>query len=170
MNYIQKITKVGLYSKITISSDNGNYFSVIPGAGARLNNLVIKTRTDELDIIEGYKSVEELMTLPYSKSSFLAPFPNRIADGRYTFDGKEHQLIINKPNENNAIHGFVSDREFSIVRSGEKNNQHEIVLEHSTKGNVGFPFPFTAQIAYLFGGDFLSIKTSITNMDIQTFV
>ena len=50
------------------------------------------------------------------------------------------------------------------VRSGEKNNQHEIVLEHSTKGNVGFPFPFTAQIAYLFGGDFLSIKTSITNI------
>src|SRR5712692_9930408 len=36
----------------------------------------------------------------------LFPFPNRIRDGRFTWDGKEFQLPLNDGPQRNAIHGF----------------------------------------------------------------
>ena len=38
----------------------------------------------------------------------LIPFPGRITDGRYTFDGRSLQLECNDKEGPNAIHGFVA--------------------------------------------------------------
>lgn len=40
----------------------------------------------------------------------LFPFPNRIRDGRFTWDGQEYQLPLNDHDKKNAIHGFVHNR------------------------------------------------------------
>jgi galactose mutarotase-like enzyme len=33
------------------------------------------------------------------------PWPNRLADGRYSFDGEEHQVALSEPEKQNAITG-----------------------------------------------------------------
>ena len=38
----------------------------------------------------------------------LVPWPNRIRDGRYTFDGAEYRVTLTEPDKSNAIHGFLS--------------------------------------------------------------
>lgn len=42
-----------------------------------------------------------------SRGQHLLPWPNRIRDGRYTFDGMTQQLPINEVAFNNAIHGLT---------------------------------------------------------------
>ena len=37
----------------------------------------------------------------------LFPFPNRIREGRFTFQGTEFSLPLNDPTKSNAIHGFT---------------------------------------------------------------
>ena len=37
----------------------------------------------------------------------LFPFPNRIRDGRFTWDGRTIELPLNDPTQKNAIHGFA---------------------------------------------------------------
>src|SRR4051794_1695138 len=37
----------------------------------------------------------------------LFPFPNRIREGRFTWDGKTYELPCNDPTRSNAIHGFA---------------------------------------------------------------
>ena len=37
----------------------------------------------------------------------LIPWPNRLADGRYSFDGADHQLALTEPERHNAIHGLM---------------------------------------------------------------
>ena len=37
----------------------------------------------------------------------LIPWPNRLADGRYRFDGVDYQVAITEPAKSNAIHGFL---------------------------------------------------------------
>src|SRR6202035_2805734 len=37
----------------------------------------------------------------------LIPWPNRLADGRYQFDGIDHQLDLSEPPKHNAIHGLL---------------------------------------------------------------
>ena len=36
----------------------------------------------------------------------LFPWPNRITDGQYTFDGADQQLYLTEPARQNAIHGL----------------------------------------------------------------
>src|ERR1700683_808668 len=37
----------------------------------------------------------------------LIPWPNRLADGRYRFDGVDYQVALTEPGKHNAIHGFL---------------------------------------------------------------
>ena len=48
----------------------------------------------------------------------LFPFPNRIRDGRFLWDGKEYKLPTNDPSGKNAIHGFVCQRPWRVVAQG----------------------------------------------------
>ena len=52
-----------------------------------------------------------------SGNPVLFPFPNRIRDGRFTWDGKEYQLPINGPNGRHAIHGFACRKKWRVLES-----------------------------------------------------
>src|SRR5262245_21435731 len=45
----------------------------------------------------------------------LCPFPNRIRDGRFTWDGRMYQLDRNDSTGTNAIHGFTPRAEWSVA-------------------------------------------------------
>jgi aldose 1-epimerase len=44
---------------------------------------------------------------PHGAGQLLAPWPNRVAGGRYTFDGGEYHLALSEPALDNAIHGLT---------------------------------------------------------------
>ena len=41
------------------------------------------------------------------RGQVLLPWPNRIEDGTYEFEGRRHKLPLNEPDRRNAIHGLV---------------------------------------------------------------
>src|SRR5688500_9381880 len=47
----------------------------------------------------------------------LFPFPNRIRDGKFTWNGRGYQLPINGPNGRHAIHGFACYRPWRVANS-----------------------------------------------------
>src|SRR5512139_1869627 len=57
------------------------------------------------EVVTGHP-VEEMST--GSAGQVLAPWPNRIRDGRYTFAGEPQQLTLTEPARHNAIHGLVN--------------------------------------------------------------
>lgn len=48
----------------------------------------------------------------------LFPFPNRIRDGRFTWDGREYQLPRDDPAKKNAIHGFACRHPWRVAGHG----------------------------------------------------
>ena len=44
---------------------------------------------------------------PGGAGQHLMPWPNRIRDGRYRFDGADMQLSLSEPDRHNAMHGLV---------------------------------------------------------------
>jgi aldose 1-epimerase len=52
----------------------------------------------------------------------LFPFPNRIRDGRFTWDGRAYQLPLNDPSGKNAIHGFACRHPWRVVNQGADAN------------------------------------------------
>lgn len=52
---------------------------------------------------------------PSGAGILLAPWPNRIADGQWTLDGKQQQLDITEVPRNNAIHGLLRNTGYQLM-------------------------------------------------------
>jgi aldose 1-epimerase len=68
------------------------------------------------EILDGYAE-DEMCTS--GRGQVLAPWPNRIEDGAYTFDGVDHQLALTEPTASNALHGLVRWASWSALERDE---------------------------------------------------
>lgn len=74
----------------------------------------------------------------------LAPWPNRVRDGRYTFDGVEHHLPITEPARMTALHGLVAERPWERFEQG----LGFVGLRCELSPAVGYPFALSLRIRY----------------------
>lgn len=52
---------------------------------------------------------------PSHRGAVLAPWPNRIIDGTYSWQGTTYQLPLTEPARHNAIHGLVDWNDFELI-------------------------------------------------------
>jgi aldose 1-epimerase len=93
------------------------------------------------------------------RGQVLIPWPNRIADGSYEFDGTTYQLALTEPEAHNAIHGLVRWRQWS-AREKESNR---VVMEHVLNPQPGYPFTLELTIEYALSDAGLSVHTTARN-------
>lgn len=94
------------------------------------------------------------------ESSFLFPFPNRLAEGNFTFEGKEFQFDKNDFGRPNALHGFIHDKEFNIQKLGDD------ILEciwQSDDTLASYPFNYQVKITFQLKAAELEIRVQVTN-------
>ena len=123
------------------SSQSGTYAKIFPEIGGILIELVLDNESVIVCPIQGddYKK-----GFP---SAFLFPFPSRIEDGKYSFEGQDYQLPINEPARGHAIHGFVAHQKFEVKSVSE----NAVSLIYKYAGDYeGYPFPFDFEITYKF--------------------
>lgn len=89
----------------------------------------------------------------------LAPWPNRIADGRFDVDGRSHRLPITEPERGTALHGLVADIEWTAAERTESTVRFDVDLEPTE----GYPFPFSLTVAYDLAEAGLRISASALN-------
>jgi aldose 1-epimerase len=89
----------------------------------------------------------------------LIPWPNRLRDGRYSFEGQEYQLPLTEPEAGNAIHGLLRWRNWQQLERGED----RVVLGIRLHPMQGWPFTLDVAIAYSLGDGGLTVETSVTN-------
>jgi aldose 1-epimerase len=90
----------------------------------------------------------------------LIPWPNRLADGRYSFDGEEHQLALTEPEKHNAIHGLVRWRNWGVLEQAEE----RVVVGTRLHPLTGWPFPLDISIAYGLDEGGLTVETRAVNL------
>ena len=114
---------------------------------------------------------EEILSNPYGKQDILFPFPNRLENGEYTFEGKTYKMPINDAEYHNAIHGFVRERPFRIVKKTSNSESAELQLMQHFEGNASFPFSFDFYLCYtLIHGEFkVSFEVVNTGFDAMPF-
>lgn len=89
----------------------------------------------------------------------LIPWPNRLEDGRYTFDGVEQQVPLTEPGTHNAIHGLLRWRAW---RCAER-EPSRVVLAITLHPCPGYPFQLDVTVEYALGKDGLTVTTTATN-------
>jgi aldose 1-epimerase len=109
------------------------------------------------ELVDGYPAREPS---PSGRGQVLIPWPNRLEDGSYEFDGQSHQLPLNEPENRNAIHGLVRSAPWSV---GER-ERRRVVMEHVLQPQPGYPFTLALSIEYALSLSGLRVRTTATNV------
>jgi aldose 1-epimerase len=81
---------------------------------------------------------------PHGAGQLLAPWPNRVDGGRYTFDGGEYHLALSEPALDNAIHGLTRWQPWARIA----HDADEVTLRCVPLGNQGYPFAVQVDVTY----------------------
>jgi aldose 1-epimerase len=114
--------------------------------------------------VEGVAVVDgfgEDQLAPYCAGQILAPWPNRIRDGRYTFAGTAHQLPLTEPDRHNAIHGLVNWSRWRLTDSAPGT----ATVEYELPPQPGYPWALSLRTTWRVGADGLHAAHSATNID-----
>src|SRR5262245_9167022 len=130
----------------------GDHQATIVEVGGGIRTYVVGGR----DVLDGYGVDEQC---PSGRGQVLAPWPNRIQDGRYVFAGKRHQLPITEPELGNAIHGLVRWSAWDVA----EREPSRIVMEHVVHPQPGYPFTLALSVEYALSESGLSVRTTATN-------
>lgn len=90
----------------------------------------------------------------------LIPWPNRLADGKYTFDGIDYQVALTEPSKQNAIHGFLRWRPWQAIEHADS----RVVMGANLYPKQGYPFALEVRVEYALGDDGLTVTTTATNI------
>ncbi|MGL4460931.1 MAG: aldose 1-epimerase [Planctomycetia bacterium] len=102
----------------------------------------------------------------------LAPFPNRIAGGRFTWDGKDYALPCNERGGKNAIHGFVYTKPWRTVDlhcdDAGACVRGEFQLSVDAPDHVDhWPADFKLAVDYRLSGSTLEMLLAVENPDLK---
>jgi aldose 1-epimerase len=108
-------------------------------------------------VLDGYAENEMCRS---GRGQVLLPWPNRLEDGSYEFDGQRHQLPINEVDTRDAIHGLVRWANWTV----REHEDARVVMAHRLHPQPGYPFTLDIAIEYLLSDDGLAVTTTATNV------
>jgi aldose 1-epimerase len=135
----------------TISAGEQEAVIVEVGGGLRTY------RVGGVDVVDGY-GLDEIC--PGGAGQQLMPWPNRIRDGRYRFDGEEQQLSLTEPARHNAMHGLIRWVRWSVIAA----TGDTLTVGYDLPAHPGYPWPLRLRTTWSVGPDGLRSEVSATNL------
>jgi aldose 1-epimerase len=131
----------------------GDYRAVLTGVGAGLRGLSHRGRP----LVVKYPTEQQP---PGGAGQLLVPWPNRVRDGRYEFDGHAQQLDISEPSTRNASHGFVRWLPWRVMAEDAASVRFGLRLYPMH----GYPHILELTASYQLGEDGLSVEVAARNV------
>lgn len=137
-----------------IEISSGNRHAVVTEAGATL----YRVNWDGVEILDitsqdGYAGSG-------CHGQLLVPWPGRIPDGRYQFEGQPYQLPINDHTHHAAIHGWLRWASWQVREHGND----RVVLGYRQFATPGYPYTLELEQSYQFGRDGLECSLAVRNV------
>jgi aldose 1-epimerase len=132
---------------------HGHQRAVITEVGATLRSFTVGDRA----VLDGFGPSEWSQG---GRGQVLAPWPNRLGDGTYSFEGAEAQAPLNEPSRGNAIHGLVRWMPWQMVSRA----QNRVSMTCDLHPSPGYPFTLRLTIEYRLGRDGLTVLSDAQNL------
>ena len=127
-----------------ITLTHGDWQLVVAPYGASIRGLSRRTERGTREaVITGYTGAAGKVG---GQGDVLIPFPGRVAQGSYTFEGRTYQMEKNDKEGPNAIHGFLRQ----TLWDSEQPEANEIVFTTAlaADSHPGYPFTLAALVTY----------------------
>jgi aldose 1-epimerase len=130
----------------------GDYEAVIASIGASLRSLTYDGR----DLVVPFDADE---VRPSYRGATLAPWPNRIVDGRYTFAGVERQVALTEPARHHALHGLAGWLDYEAIDKGPSH----VTLTAAIAPQTGYPWRVVIETTFTLDARGLTQTVRATN-------
>jgi aldose 1-epimerase len=130
----------------------GGYEAVVTDAGGGLRSLTHRGRP----LVAG-TAPDEVVT--GGRGQVLVPWPNRLRDGTYTFDGATQRLALSEPARGNASHGLVR---WCRWQPGAA-SADTATMVYRLVGQSGYPWSLDVSVGYAVSPAGLAVTLSATN-------
>lgn len=97
--------------------------------------------------------------IPDYRGIIAAPWPNRIADGAYRFNGVVQHLPLNEPDRGTALHGLVFDRQWEVAGS----DADSLTMKCVVAASKGYPTSLDLSVNYRLDPEGLQCTVTATN-------
>lgn len=111
-------------------------------------------------LLDGYAADERCRS---GRGQILAPWPNRLQDGSYRWEGETQQLALSEPPRRNAIHGLV--RWVSWTATEQPGSS--VKMSHVLHPQDGYPFTLELEVVYTLSADGLSVQSTARNAGVS---
>lgn len=131
---------------------SGDTVATVVEVGGALRDL----RVGDRPLIDGYPASA---MCDGARGQSLLPWPNRIKDGRYTWQGEKRQLGLTEPGQRTAIHGLAR---WSNWRCAD-HSADTVVMTYRLPPQTGWAWVLDLELRYAVDGTGLTVTTSATN-------
>lgn len=130
----------------------GDYEAVVASVGATLRSLTFRGR----DLVVPFDADE---VRPSYRGATLAPWPNRVVDGRYSFGGAEYRLALTEPARGHALHGLAGWLDFECVDKGPDH----VTLAAVVQPQTSYPWRIEVRTTFSLGPDGITQTVTARN-------
>lgn len=136
-------------SLFSLKNKNG-FVCQITNFGARIVSFTFPVVNSEIDVILGYDSIDDYQTDDFYLGAIAGRYANRIANGKFSLDGKEYSLFVN--NGANALHGGQKGFDKVVWKAHPFLNdlqEESLELTYLAKdGEEGYPGNLEVKVVY----------------------
>lgn len=167
-----EINHVSFLDEFAVEGTNGQLsLTLVPAWGSNLISL--RHVQKQVEVLRTPSSRDE-----YRRNSFLYGMPilfppNRIEDGRFTFNNRSYQFNINEAVLHNHEHGLVYGEAWDLLDEAITDNTLSVTtlfdsIDHPA-AQAQFPHRFQIQMKYTLHGYTLTVAATIINRDEACF-
>ncbi|QZN84702.1 aldose 1-epimerase family protein [Cellulomonas sp. C5510] len=132
---------------------HGAHRATIAEVGASVRTYAVGGR----DVVLPF--AEDVLAPAYS-GAVLAPWPNRLRDGQYTWEGTGYQVPVTEPDRGTALHGLVAHVRFERVAGDDAS----VTLRHDLVPTPGYPWSLRLDVTYALSDAGLRVHVVTTNL------
>ena len=163
-----KVTPARLGREPVVIVEGDGCVVTLAHRGATLLRWLHSTGALETDLSDGYTDGAELIEQNGVRNGILAPFPNRIALGRYEFAGSSYDLLPDQPDNDRLIyHGFLRELPTNLtnVQAGQDSAELTFACDSIRPGAfAGYPFALDIRVAYEITASSIEITVHVHNV------
>lgn len=135
----------------------GGQRAVITAVGASIRSYSVDGR----DVVLPFDEAE---IPPAFSGAVLAPWPNRLRDGVFGYEGHTYEVPLTEHARQTALHGLVAHTTFETTDA----DATSVTLEHVVVPTHGYPWPVRVRLTYTLTEAGLHVRAEGTNLGTTT--
>lgn len=133
------------------------------GARAQVGQVAAVLRAFSVDGVDYCETWADDELPPMGCGIVLVPWPNRVQDGRWTYQDAVQQLDLTETSRGHASHGLLRNTAYEAVEV----SADRVVLAAPIYPQHGYPFTLETSVAYQLTDEGLTVTHTLTNLGVD---